>query len=203
MRDGGGAGGSRAAPAARVNVDCWPFSKQCERSRYTFANTFIAPTRQLNEPKVDNMDTANFDDCVRFANQHIICSVATCDRDQPRVRMLGMWFADARGFYFSTVKTKKIFRELTANQKAEVCFYAPPKGPLGQEGTTDIGTMMRASGDVRFLDDANLKERLLNERPFLRPHADDQVIFRVQNGEATFWTSADSGRESAIERIRF
>ena len=149
------------------------------------------------------MDMANFDDCVRFANQHMICSVATCDRDQPRVRMLGMWFADARGFYFSTVKTKKIFRELTANRKAEVCFYAPPKGPLGQEGSTDIGTMMRASGDVRFLDDANLKERLLNERPFLRPHADDQVIFRVQNGEAAFWTSADSGHESAIERIRF
>ena len=62
---------------------------------------------------------------------------------------------------------------------------------------------MRASGDVEFLDDAALKDRLLNERPFLRPHADDQVIFRVQDGEATFWTSADSGRESALERIRF
>jgi hypothetical protein len=49
----------------------------------------------------------------------------------------------------------------------------------------------------------NLTERLLEERPFLRPHADDQVIFRIQNGEATFWTSADSGRESALERIRF
>jgi uncharacterized pyridoxamine 5'-phosphate oxidase family protein len=63
--------------------------------------------------------------------------------------------------------------------------------------------MMRASGDVVFLDDANLKERLLAERPFLRSHADDQVIFRIQNGEATFWTSAYSGRESALERIRF
>ena len=154
-----------------------------------------------NESKGDDM--ANFDDCVRFANQHMICSVATCDREQPRVRMLGMWFADTRGFYFSTVKTKKIFRELTANRNAEVCFYAPPKGPLGQEGSTDIGTMMRASGDVVFLDDVNLTERLLEERPFLRPHADDQVIFRIQNGEATFWTSADSGRESALERIRF
>jgi hypothetical protein len=49
----------------------------------------------------------------------------------------------------------------------------------------------------------NLTERLLEERPFLRPHADDQVIFRIQNGEATFWTSADSGRESALERICF
>jgi uncharacterized pyridoxamine 5'-phosphate oxidase family protein len=146
---------------------------------------------------------ANFDDCVHFANQHMICSLATCDREQPRVRMLGMWFADKRGLYFSTVKTKKIYRELTANRKAEACFYAPPKGPLGQEGSTDIGTMMRASGDVVFLEDPNLKEQLLEQRPFLRPHADDQVIFRIQNGEATFWTSADSGRESALERIRF
>jgi uncharacterized pyridoxamine 5'-phosphate oxidase family protein len=117
--------------------------------------------------------------------------------------MLGMWFADTQGFYFSTVKTKKIFRELRANRKAEVCFYAPPRGPFGQEGSTDIGTMMRASGDVVFLDDANLKERLLAERSFLRSHAEDQVIFRIQNGEATFWTSADSGLESALERIRF
>ena len=65
---------------------------------------------------------ANFEDCVRFANQHMICSVATCDREQPRVRMLGMWFADTRGFYFSTVKTKKIFQELTANRRAEGAF---------------------------------------------------------------------------------
>lgn len=145
----------------------------------------------------------NFEDCVRFANQHMICSVATCDRDQPRVRMLALWFADAYGFYFSTAKTKKLFRELSANRKAEVCFYAPPEGPLGQEGSTDIGTMMRASGEVYFLGDATLKERLLAERPFLRPHADDQVIFSIQNGEATFWTSTDSGRESVLERIRF
>lgn len=54
--------------------------------------------------------------------------------------------------------------------------------------------MMRASGEVHFLVDANLKERLFTDRPFLRAHADDQVIFRVENGEATFWTSADSSR---------
>jgi uncharacterized pyridoxamine 5'-phosphate oxidase family protein len=63
--------------------------------------------------------------------------------------------------------------------------------------------MMRVSGEVTFLADANLKERLLNERPFLRANAENQVIFRVQNGEAWFWTSQDSGRESTIVRIRF
>ena len=84
----------------------------------------------------------SFDECVRFANAHMLCAVATCDRDQPRVRMLAMWFADATGFYFSTVRTKRLFRALTAHPKAELCFYARPRGPLGEEGVTDIGTML-------------------------------------------------------------
>ena len=144
-----------------------------------------------------------FDDCVRFANDNIICSLATCDSDQPRVRMLAMWFADKTGFYFSTTNTKELYQELTARPKAEACFYSWPKDRLGHEGISDIGKMLRASGDVAFLDDPGLKQRLLTERPFLRPHAKKQVIFRIQNGEARFWTSENSERESAVERVWF
>jgi len=144
-----------------------------------------------------------FDDCVRFANERVICSLATCDGDQPRVRMLAMWFADKTGFYFSTMNTKELYRQLTARPKAEACFYSWPKGRLGHEGTSDIGKMLRASGDVAFLNDSDLKQRLLNERPFLRPNAKKQVIFRIQNGEARFWTSEISERESAVEIVRF
>jgi hypothetical protein len=56
---------------------------------------------------------------------------------------------------------------------------------------------------VAFLDDPKLKERLLEERPFLRPTAENIAIFRVEKGEAWFWTFSDSGRESTIERISF
>jgi len=79
--------------------------KQCERLDQTSRLQQVLLSDTTTKAKVDAM--ANFEDCVRFANQHMICSVATCDREQPRVRMLGMWFADTRGFYFSTVKTKK------------------------------------------------------------------------------------------------
>jgi hypothetical protein len=48
----------------------------------------------------------DFDECIRFATEHSICAVATVDDDQPRVRMLGMWFAANEGFYFSTAKVK-------------------------------------------------------------------------------------------------
>ena len=67
----------------------------------------------------------------------------------------------------------------------------------------DMGTVMRASGTVEFLDDESLKQRLLAERPFLQPFIENTAIFRVQKGEAWFWTFADSMREAAIERIRF
>ena len=145
----------------------------------------------------------DFDECMLFAKDHPICSVASVDGDQPRVRMFGMWFVDSEGFYFSTSKAKEVHRQLKANPKAELCFYAPPTRPPGEGGTMDIGKVMRASGAVAFLDDLKLKERLLEERPFLRPNAENIAIFRVEKGEAWFWTFADSGRESAIERIEF
>ena len=113
----------------------------------------------------------DFDECIQFATEHPLCAAATVDGDQQRDRMLGMWFATKEGFYFSTAKVKAMCRQLTANHKVELCFYAPPKHPPGEGGTMDIGKVLRASGVVAFLDDPKLKERLLEERPFLRPTA--------------------------------
>ena len=42
----------------------------------------------------------DFKDCVKFANDNKTCYLATADGDQPRVRALGMWYADETGFYF-------------------------------------------------------------------------------------------------------
>jgi pyridoxamine 5'-phosphate oxidase len=144
-----------------------------------------------------------FEDCVKFANERVICSIATVDGDQPHVRMFGLWFADKDGFYFSTQKTGNVYRQLSVNPKLALCFYAPPETQSGQGPTMDMGKMMRAKGTAKFIDDPSLKERLLSERPFIRPFAENVVIFRVEGGEAWFWTFADSGRESAIERVRF
>jgi uncharacterized pyridoxamine 5'-phosphate oxidase family protein len=117
--------------------------------------------------------------------------------------MFGLWFANKDGFYFSTGKTKRIYRQCAANPKVELCFYAPPERPPEEGGAVDIGTMMRAAGTVAFLDDAGLKQRLLEERPFLRSFAEDVAILHVQNGEAWFWTWEDNVREADIKRILF
>lgn len=146
----------------------------------------------------------DFGTYVKFANKWPVCCLATVDGAQPHVRTFSMWFADTDGFYFSTNTIKAIYRQLLANPKVALCFYAPPKKPPSiDEVSPNLGTLMRVTGTAEFIDDTALKERLLTERPFLRPSAENVAMFQVKNGEAWFWTFSDSKRESAIERVRF
>lgn len=123
-------------------------------------------------------------DCIKFANENPLCYLATVEGDQPRVRALGFWFADESGFYFQTSSIKDFFRQLRKNPKTEVCFYK-------HEGM--IGTMLRIAGNVEFVDDIKLKERVIKDRPFLKefgltPQSQGLVIFKISHGEAFFWT---------------
>jgi len=142
-------------------------------------------------------------DCIKFANENLVCYIATVDGDQPRVRAFLMWFADETGFYFHTAAIKSVCKQLKANPKIEACFYAPDEPSAG-------GKMMRVAGEVEFLDDIALKTRLFEERPFLKElglKAPDDLppvaIFRIYTGEAYFWTMKDNIKESEIKRINF
>jgi len=127
-------------------------------------------------------------DCIKFANENPICSLATVENEQPRVRILGFWFADETGFYFQTSTIKEIPGQLQKNPKTEVCFYK-------HEGM--IGTMLRVSGEAEFIDDMKYKEKVLTDRPFLKSfgitaNSPKLVIFRISHGLAHFWTMDDN-----------
>jgi len=123
-------------------------------------------------------------DCIKFANENPICSLATVENGQPRVRILGFWFADETGFYFQTSTIKEIPGQLQKNPKSEVCFYK-------QEGM--LGTMLRVSGEAEFIDDIKLKEKAIMDRPFLKSfgitaNSPKLIIFKIGHGLAHFWT---------------
>jgi pyridoxamine 5'-phosphate oxidase len=127
-------------------------------------------------------------DCIQFANENPICYLATTENNQPHVRAMGFWFADESGFYFQTGSVKQFYHQLRKNPKTEVCFYK-------NEG--QIGTMLRIEGEVEFLDDKSLKEKVLNERPFLKAFgltvdSLELIIFRIAHGKAHFWTMKDN-----------
>jgi pyridoxamine 5'-phosphate oxidase len=147
-------------------------------------------------------DTMDFNDCITFAKKHRVAYFATEERGQPRVRPIGLWFADKSGFYFQAQTVKAFCKQLQNNKKVEVCFHA-----AAADGSP--GTVLRVAGEVQFIDDAALKKKVLEDRPFLKhmgiksPDDPRLAIFRIHTGEAFFWTMEYSMRESEIERIKF
>jgi uncharacterized pyridoxamine 5'-phosphate oxidase family protein len=142
-----------------------------------------------------------FKDCIEFANQNPRCYLATDDGDQPRVRAMGMYEADEKGFTFHTGAAKALAKQLESNRKVEVCFpqYESPE---------DMGTILRVTGMVEIIEDTALRARILEDRPFLKafvsgPEDKALLIFRINQGEAYFWTMAENGREAEIPRINF
>ena len=51
-------------------------------------------------------------ECTKFATENPVCYLATADGDQPRVRVVLMWFADERGFYFAILSPKNVIKPL-------------------------------------------------------------------------------------------
>jgi pyridoxamine 5'-phosphate oxidase len=143
-----------------------------------------------------------FQDCISFVNEHRVAYFATDENGQPHVRPIGLWFADKTGFYFQAQTVKAFCKQLQNNNKVEVCFHAPATGG-------DPGTVLRVTGKVEFIDDAALKKKVLEDRPFLKdmgiksPDDPRLALFKIHTGEAFFWTMEYSMREAEIERIKF
>jgi pyridoxamine 5'-phosphate oxidase len=132
-----------------------------------------------------------------FANTNPLCYLATTDGDQPRVRAFLMWYAADKGLYFNTARSKDVYRQLKANPKVEICFYS-----------TQSGWMMRTAGKAVFLDDIELKKKLLDELPYMKtiikgPEDPELAIFRVQDGEAEFWSIGNNRKEQLIQNVKF
>jgi uncharacterized pyridoxamine 5'-phosphate oxidase family protein len=133
-----------------------------------------------------------------FANENRNCYLATADGAQPRVRCLGMWFADETGFYFQAQTVKAMCRQLQKNPTVEVYF-----------NNKDFSRAMRVSGKVRFIEDREIRAKCIQERPFVKnfgitePDNPLLAVFQIYTGEAYFWTFADSMKEDQIPRVKF
>jgi pyridoxamine 5'-phosphate oxidase len=124
-----------------------------------------------------------FEDCVKFANENPVAWLATAEGNQPRVRGMGMWYADETGFYFQTATMKEMVGQLEKNGKVEFTFYHPDEA---------VGTMLRVAGEIEFVDDVEVKKKVLADRPFLAEfgltaEGPELVVFRISKGQAHFW----------------
>jgi len=127
--------------------------------------------------------------------------MATLDNGQPRVRMMGLWFANENGFYFQAWTFKDIYQQLKENPGVEICFHSQDK--------EDPYSMMRLRGKVEFVEEPALREQILKDRPFLKdlgaegPDDPRIVIFRVAHGEAFFWPVKKEGEYPGSDKLKF
>lgn len=139
----------------------------------------------------------DYKDVLAFAKENPVCFIATMDDDQPRVRgFLTVLFEDDK-IYFTTASTKNVYKQLRANPKIELCYHS-----------SDFRKQMRITGEIEIINDLQKKQRLLEEREYLRMFggkADDLrfILLRLPHGKARFWTLADNMKEIEIEVIEF
>ena len=117
-----------------------------------------------------------------FVTENPVFSLATCEGNQPRVRMMMLYKADADGIIFCTGRDKAVHKQLQSNPAVELCFY-----------NAQPGLQVRIEGTVEMLEDLELKEQVLEAFPFLKPWVESQgyevmITYRLQNARATTWT---------------
>ena len=140
-------------------------------------------------------------ECLQFAKDNPVCFIATMDGDQPRVRTFVLEKADETGFYFTLVTTKKMYSQVCANPKAEICFFhADPDHSKTRQ--------MRVTGMLEQVHEPDLLEKAYAKRQWIDQQIGKSVkpllaIFRLNTGNALFWTFADAGKEGQIEVIHF
>ncbi len=129
----------------------------------------------------------DIEDCIKFAKENPISFVATLEGNQPRVRGFQLWRADKTGLYYSTIASKDVVKQLTANPKVEICFFDPKSKDMKQ---------IRITGTAQLVNDVEMKKQLIADRPFLKtagltPESPAIVIIKVAMIAATKWTFSE------------
>ncbi|MDR3355803.1 MAG: pyridoxamine 5'-phosphate oxidase family protein [Spirochaetaceae bacterium] len=103
--------------------------------------------------------------------------LATDEGGQPRVRPMGVAFEYKGKLSFCTNNTKKVFAQMKANPKAEICASNGEK-------------WLRVTGTVVFSGEREAKEKALEAAPMLKNiyKVDDGIfeIFQFENAVAVF-----------------
>lgn len=122
------------------------------------------------------------EEILEFVTKNPVCSLATIDGNQPRVRTIMLYKADENGIIFCTGRDKAVHKQLQANPAAELCFY-----------NAEQGLQVRIEGAVEMLDDLELKKNIVEAFTFLKPWVESQgyevmICYHLKNARALTWT---------------
>jgi len=132
---------------------------------------------------------------LEFLNANPTCYLATSVKNKPYVRAMRMVSADEKGLIFQTVDGKDLPKQMMENPSVEVCFYNMKEN-----------VQIRVAGKATLLEDPDLKKKIVEQRPFLKPLIEKKgleviPVFRIVDCVACPWTMATNF--SPKEYIRF
>ncbi len=136
----------------------------------------------------------SYHDIITFVAQNPVCTIATSEQDQPHVRGFLTNIIEDK-IYFTTSLDKRVGKQITQNQKSELCYLSP-----------DFSTMLRITTTLEILDDKKIKQHLIDNREYLKHFDVDDptfILFTLSNSQATFWKLTDNLKEDGLERILF
>jgi uncharacterized pyridoxamine 5'-phosphate oxidase family protein len=116
-----------------------------------------------------------------FLNANPTCYLATVEGNKPHVRAIGIVKADENGIIIETATFKDVYKQLSANPNVELCFFEPREG-----------IQVRVSGAVEAVDDIELKDEIIAQRPFLKQRVEEggyevMAVYRLK-GKAYVWS---------------
>lgn len=134
-------------------------------------------------------------------NQNPVFHLATVEGDQPRVRAMLLYKADADGIIFHTGAMKPIYQQIKGNPKVELCFYDMKQN-----------LQVRVSGMLEIIEDNALKDEIYAHpsRAFLKGWKESGpledfycsfIVFRLRSGQATTWTMASNFEAKQIVQL--
>lgn len=129
----------------------------------------------------------NREEIFNFLNHNPVFYLATVEGNQPRVRAMLLFRADADGIVFHTGAYKEMHGQIQANPEVELCFYNAVEG-----------IQIRATGKAYLDEDLQLKKEIVEKHDFLKPMIakagfEALAVYRIKEGTASLWSKADIG----------
>jgi uncharacterized pyridoxamine 5'-phosphate oxidase family protein len=116
-----------------------------------------------------------------FINENPVFFLGTCEGNEPRVRGMHIYQADASGIIFNTRKNKHLHKQLMTNSSVELCFY-------NEEDSIQV----RIRGKVQLVEDKKFKTEMARKSPamksiILNEGHDGLAVYRLLEGKARVW----------------
>lgn len=127
---------------------------------------------------------------IKKIRQQRLFYLATVEEGAPRVRTMMLFRADEDGLVFNTGAQKDLHRQLQADPRVELCFH-----------NIDDHWQIRVAGTVERIDNADFRDQVLDQFPFLRQWIEEHgpealVSYRLSRGKARIWYADRAARKN-------